>query len=68
MTTRLDFATMRMANDEAVRAEDVRRRFSGFHYWLVVPFAGMIIYAAVIWAIFSLIWPSGWSRDLLSRL
>jgi hypothetical protein len=37
---------------ETLRHDSIRRRSSGFRYWLLVPFAGLVVYAFIAWLSF----------------
>jgi len=67
MVTRWTMISLRELTTPAVRMDDIKRRSSGFRYWLLVPFSGVFVYASVAWMSLAMIWPAGGLRSLVRR-
>ena len=52
MVNRYTFTQLVMESKETFRHDAIRRRSSGFRYWLLVPFASLVIYAVIAWLSF----------------
>ncbi len=51
MTTYLTSILLRTMTTQSEMKDSMRRRTSGFRYWLLVPFVGVLIYASIIWSL-----------------
>lgn len=49
MPTRFTITQLVLESKETLRHDSIRRRSSGFRYWFLVPFAGILIYAFIAW-------------------
>ncbi|MGD9962712.1 MAG: hypothetical protein AB7S97_02270 [Thermoplasmata archaeon] len=67
MASRWNPVSMRAMTAQAVVKDDLRRRTSGFRYWLLLPLTWLLMYVAIIWFIFVLLWPSEGLRERFGR-
>ena len=66
MPTRYTLSQLAIESKETLRHDSIRRRSSGLRYWLLVPFAGFVIYAFVAW--FSLLGISAMAERFRMKL
>ena len=66
MPTRYTITQLVRESGETLRHDSIKRRSSGLRYWLLVPFAGFVIYAFVAW--FSLLGISAMAERFRMKL
>lgn len=52
MPSRYTIPQLIFDSKETFRQDSIRRRSSGFGYWLLVPFAFLIVYGFIAWLLF----------------
>ncbi len=50
MTRRWTLVNQRIEAGSSLRHDGIRRRSSGFRYYLLLPLAGLLLYASMVWS------------------